>query len=153
MSVSPIDVSKVYLPQAEFDAIYSRVPRLTVEVLIRTDEGTVLTKRSIEPCKGQWHIPGGTVYFGEPLEAAVQRIALAEVGVEVKVEKLLGYIEYRQMLADGYRGWPVGITFAAQITGGQIQGSPQGEEVGQFKELPASLIAEQAAFLAQHLEP
>src|SRR5690349_15119817 len=52
----------------EFDAIYSRVPRLTVEIIVPDGQGAVfLTKRAIAPFAGQWHLPGGTVYFAEPL--------------------------------------------------------------------------------------
>ena len=55
-----------WLPKAEFDAIFSRVPRLSVEVVIYTPErGVLLMLRDIPPNVGAWHIPGGTVLFGE----------------------------------------------------------------------------------------
>src|SRR6185295_8718349 len=63
------------LAKKEFDAIYSLVPRLTVEVVVQTDAGIVLTRRAIEPAKGKWHIPGGTVFKGETLRQAVKRVA------------------------------------------------------------------------------
>jgi ADP-ribose pyrophosphatase YjhB (NUDIX family) len=140
-----------YIPKPEFDAIYGRVPRLTVEIIIRTSDGVILTKRSMDPCKGQWHIPGGTVRFGESLHKAVQRVARDELGVTVKPEKLLGYIEYPEMMMAGYKGWPVGITFEARIASGQLRGSEQGEEIGQFKEVPPNTIGEQAQFLAEYV--
>ena len=37
--------------QAEFDAIYARVPRLTVEVVLRGPRGVFLTRRSAGPCR------------------------------------------------------------------------------------------------------
>jgi myo-inositol-1(or 4)-monophosphatase len=41
------------LTQQEFDSIYSKVPRLTVEVIVKDSKrGVFLTKRAIEPCKG-----------------------------------------------------------------------------------------------------
>ena len=137
------------LTPEEFNDIYSRVPRLCVDIVIRDSRGVLLAKRDIEPCKGQWHLPGGTVYFGEPLTDAVRRVAARELGVTVDVETLLGYIEYPRMAAAGYRGWPVGIAFAATITGGQLRGSDQGAEIGFFPEIPADTIAEQAEFLRQ----
>ncbi|MET1033232.1 MAG: NUDIX domain-containing protein [Candidatus Saccharimonadales bacterium] len=140
-----------YIPRAEFDAIYGRVPRLTVEVIIRTTEGVILTKRSMEPCKGQWHIPGGTVRFGESLPQAVQRVAQEELGVVVTPGRLLGYIEYPDMRAAGYKGWPVGIAFEASIVGGELRGSEQGEEVKIFSETPPNTISEQAQFLDQQV--
>ncbi len=143
--------TKLYIPAAEFDTIYGRVPRLTVEIIIRATQGVVLTKRNIEPCKGQWHIPGGTVRFGESLPEAVQRVALDELGVTVKPGKLLGYIEYPRLLATGYKGWPVGIVFEVSIVGGELHGSEQGEEIGQFSAVPSGTIPDQAQFLNQHV--
>jgi ADP-ribose pyrophosphatase YjhB (NUDIX family) len=137
------------IPKEEFDAIFSRVPRLTVEIILRTDDGVVLTKRSMEPRLGQWHIPGGTVRFGESLIEAVKRVAKDELNVDVEVGKLLGYIEYPKMAADGYNGWPIGMAFEADIINGELNGSEQGEEVGCFKKTPSGTISEQARFLNQ----
>jgi len=49
------------LSQTEFDTIYARVPRLCVEVIMVEPDGVVLTKRSIEPGAGLWHIPGAAL--------------------------------------------------------------------------------------------
>lgn len=52
-----------WLPKPEYDSIYSRVPRLCVEVVISTRaQGVLLTRRDIPPNIGAWHIPGGTVH-------------------------------------------------------------------------------------------
>jgi 8-oxo-dGTP pyrophosphatase MutT (NUDIX family) len=84
-----------WLPKAEFDSIFSRVPRLCVEVVIAAPErGVLLTRRDIPPNAGAWHIAGGTVLFGEPLVQSVKRVARDELGLEVAVGELLGYIEY-----------------------------------------------------------
>ena len=99
------------LPQAEYEAIYAKVPRLTVEVIIASSDGILLARRKTGPCAGLWHIPGGTVRFGEPLTDAVQRVANQELGVEVTIDRVLGYIEYPSHLARGL-DWPVGIAFA-----------------------------------------
>lgn len=143
--------SEYPLSREEFDRIYGTVPRLNVEVIIHTDDGVVLTRRDIEPCKGQWHIPGGTVRFGESLPAAVRRVARDELGVDVSVGRLLGYIEYPLMVAAGYRGWPVGIAFAATPVGGELRAGQQAEEVGCFPVVPPDTIIDQARFLDQYV--
>ena len=98
------------LPHAEYASIFSRVPRLTVEVVIfAAERGVLLTLREIEPCIGLWHLPGGTVRFGEPVTDAVARVAEDELGLAVRAGDLLGYIEYPSHYEHGLdspSGWP-----------------------------------------------
>ena len=47
------------LPQEKYDEIYSKVPRICVEVVIRNEKGILLTKRAIPSSEGKWHFPGG----------------------------------------------------------------------------------------------
>ena len=48
----------------------------TVEVLITSEErGVLLALRDVDPCRGMWNLPGGTVRFGERLVDAVRRVA------------------------------------------------------------------------------
>lgn len=69
-----------------FADIYNKVPRLCVSVLIpsRDFRGCLLLKRGIEPYKGSWHLPGGSVMKGEDLHDAAARIAYRELGVRFK---------------------------------------------------------------------
>jgi 8-oxo-dGTP pyrophosphatase MutT (NUDIX family) len=134
------------LPKEEFDAIYRRVPRLTVEVVIASAErGVLLSLRDIEPCKGMWHLPGGTVRFGEPLVDAVARVARDELGLTVDVGDMLGYIEYPSHFENGLDS-PVGIAFAADIANATAR--PAGCEW--FQALPENMHDEQKDFLAAH---
>lgn len=139
--------TKLPLTKEEFDSIYSKVTRLNVELLVRIDDGIILTKRSIEPQIGKWHIPGGTVRFGETLHAAVKRVAYEELEVEVEVGQQVGYIEYPIMCAEGYKGWPIGVAFECTIISGVPTGTEQGEEIGFFKEVPENTIEDQRLFL------
>lgn len=135
------------LTKDEFDRIFSRVPRLTVEVVIATPQrGVLLALRDIEPCKGMWHLPGGTVRFGEPLVEAVARVAGDELGLTVDVGDMLGYIEYPSHYENGL-DCPVGIAFAAAISAAE-QAPSNGEW---FKALPGNMHDEQKNFLAAHL--
>lgn len=139
------------LSQQEFDTIYGKVPRLTVETVIRTAGGIVLTKIPGGVAKGQWNVPGGTVRFKESLRDAVKRVAEDELGVDVSVGRLLNYIEYPKLNESGYNGWPVGMAFEAMIVEGKLTVSDRGEEVQCFKEVPDNTIAEQAEFLERYL--
>jgi 8-oxo-dGTP diphosphatase len=135
------------LPQAEYEAIYARVPRLTVEVVIvSAEEGVLLTLRTFGPCAGLWHIPGGTVRFGEPVVAAVARVARDELGMTVVAGHLLGYIEYPSHYENGL-DCPVGLAFAAKPT----DPPPLGEHCRWFTELPEAMHEEQRRFLGNVL--
>ena len=144
-------MSKRAFSREEFDSIYNRVPRLTVEVVARTVGGIILTKRAMEPCEGMWHIPGGTVWMRERLAETVARVADDELGVSVEIQDFLGYIEYPKLAAAGYDGWPVGLVFDTNVTGGVPRGSEQGEEIGYFTKVPPHTIPEQADFLNERV--
>jgi ADP-ribose pyrophosphatase YjhB (NUDIX family) len=138
------------LPQAEFESVYARVPRLTVEVVIASERGVLLTRRETGPCQGLWHIPGGTVRFGEVLTAAVARVAHHELGLEATAQALLGYIEYPSHLEAGL-DWPVGMAFRTELAA-RSTGQPfaRPEVMGWFSRLPDEMHDEQKAFLRAH---
>lgn len=139
-----------WLPKPEFDSIYSRVPRLCVEVVISTRErGVLLTRREIPPNIGAWHVPGGTVLFAEPLIAAVKRVARHELDLEVEVGELLGYIEYPSHYENGLDS-PVGLAFSCAITDEALHGPAPAGGVW-FTRLPDGLYAEQRDFLVARL--
>jgi ADP-ribose pyrophosphatase YjhB (NUDIX family) len=139
------------LPKQEFDAIFSRVPRLTVEVVIATPElGVLLSLRDIPPCQGLWHLPGGTVRFGEPAVDAVRRVARTEVGLDVTPRDLLGYIEYPSHYENGLDS-PVGLAFHAEVDGGPSAPHELADGVRWFRTLPAEMHEEQQEFLVSRL--
>lgn len=78
----------------EFISIYERVPRFCVEVIVQTEDGVLLTKRDITPCKGYWHFPGGTVYLKETFKKAVKRIAKEELNLNVEPIKSISEMEF-----------------------------------------------------------
>lgn len=82
-----------YLPEAEYQTVFSKVPRLCIDLLIEKEGKVLLTKREVAPAVGKWHIPGGRVMFRETLMQAAERIALRELGVKLVPQKLLGYLE------------------------------------------------------------
>lgn len=137
------------LTPEEFDAIYSKVPRLTVEVIIKNPEGAIyLTKRAVEPCAGQWHLPGGTVFFGEHLTEAVQRVAKREVGIDVHDMKNIGYIEYPSHFLNGL-DCPVGIAFEVTDYSGKFTTNKEASEGSWFTTVPEAMHAEQDVYLIE----
>lgn len=137
------------LTRDEFRDIYSKVPRLTVEVVVRSPAGVLLTLRDIEPCRGLWHLPGGTVRFGEKLVDAVRRVAATEVGIHVVAAHPLGYIEYPSHHENGLDS-PVGIAFDVVDYTGVPRADDEAADARWFTELPAQMHREQVDFLRSH---
>jgi ADP-ribose pyrophosphatase YjhB (NUDIX family) len=135
------------LSEAEFRDIYARVARLTVEVVVQSAQGVLLTQRQSGPCAGLWHIPGGTVRFGESLAAAVKRVAATKLGLEISVGRFLGYIEYPSHYLNGSDS-PVGLAFLCRLE--EDQPVPAAEWQRWFTALPDRMHSEQRDFLREH---
>lgn len=138
------------LSQEEFDSIYHKVPRLTVEIIVKNKEGAVfLTKRDVKPCLGLWNLPGGTVRFGELLSDAVKRIAKRELGITVTKMENKGYIEYPSHFQNGL-DTPVGIAFEVTKYDGEFVRDKESSEGGWFAKLPEPMHDEQVAYLTDN---
>ncbi|MBI3494941.1 NUDIX domain-containing protein [Candidatus Saccharibacteria bacterium] len=137
------------LTSEEFRTIYSKVPRLTVEIIVKSEKGILLTLRDIEPYKGMWHLPGGTVHFDERLPDAVVRVAKKELGINVMSSKFVDYIEYPTHLQHSFDS-PVGMAFLVEYDG-EIKTDRQASEAQWFLEAPANIVTEQSAFIKKLL--
>ncbi len=126
------------LPLKLYRRIYSKVPRLCVELIIKSPKGIVLIKRGEHeegPDKGTWHLPGKTLLFGETIPAGLRRVAKNETGLKVNVTKFLGYHDYRP--DTGY-GHTISLFFLATPVGGKLKDA-EGREIHYFKKLPSNI--------------
>ena len=65
-----------------------------VDLLIfRDDSSVLLTKRTINPFKGYWHLPGTIIRRDETRKNAVKRAAKEELGKEITIREELGIYE------------------------------------------------------------
>ena len=127
----------------EFKKIYSKVPRLCIDLIIKTNEGILLTKRAIPPYKGYWHTPGGTVLLHEKLKEAAERIAQEEIGSKIKIIKFLGTMEFPP---DEITTQSISIVYLAKPLSKNLKGSNQGKDLKFFKKIPPKTIKEQKIF-------
>ena len=136
------------IPFSEFKSIYSKVPKLSVDLVIQNaDQEILLTKRKIEPWKDQWHLPGGTVLFNEPLQAAASRLAKKELGVEIKIVKFLGLVEFLGQDVPYKFDHSVCVIYLCGTELSDFTLDEDTEEAKYFKELPANTIKEHKEFL------
>ena len=139
------------LSNDEFKQIYSRVTRLCVDPIVRTPAGIILTRRAQGMgWAGQWHFAGGTVFYKETVEAAVHRVLKTELGIEVTISKLLGYMEFPSEEKERGFGYTISLGILCDLQSGTPRADEQATEVGVFTELPEDLIVEQKEFLKKH---
>jgi ADP-ribose pyrophosphatase YjhB (NUDIX family) len=92
--------------------IFYQGPKLVAATIFEFDGGVVLAQRAIEPGYGKWTFPGGFVERGERAEAAAEREALEEAGVELEVGEIIGLYSYEDQV-------PVIAVFSGRVTGGE----------------------------------
>lgn len=79
-----------WISDDDWATIVANVPIVSVDLLVQYDDGLVLGRRTNEPAKGFWFMPGGRVQKGETRSEAVYRIGKEELGVDLKfVESLV----------------------------------------------------------------
>lgn len=104
--------------------------RLTVDPIILTNDGkVVLVKRSFDPYKDHWALPGGMVEYGEIVDVAVIREAKEETGLDIKIERLVGV--YSEPNRDP-RGHFVSVCFLCVPVGGTLTTSEETRDVKAF---------------------
>lgn len=136
----------------EFKKIYSKVPRLCINVVVRTSGGIILALRKKYGWENQWHIPGGTLFYKESVEEAIDRIAKNELGVKIKDIKLLGYTEFSKGEEKKVLGFgnSVSLTFLCDLVSGLPRPDKNSSEIKIFLKLPNNIINIQKKFLLNH---
>jgi ADP-ribose pyrophosphatase YjhB (NUDIX family) len=113
-----------------------RNPLPTVDIIIETDKGIVLIKRTNPP--HGWAIPGGFIEYGESAEQAAQREAEEETGLHI--EHIKQFHTYSDPDRDP-RFHTISVVFSARA-----QGTPRPDsdaiDVGIFNEnnLPDQIV-------------
>jgi ADP-ribose pyrophosphatase YjhB (NUDIX family) len=95
-----------------------------------------------------WHLPGGTVRFGESLTEAVYRVGGQELGNTLIIDSFLGYIEYPSHYNEGLDS-PVGMAFQASLRG-TFSDFELDDNKQWFTSLPDTMHEEQKRFLLDH---
>ncbi|MCP4219092.1 MAG: NUDIX domain-containing protein, partial [bacterium] len=91
-------------------------------VIVNDQNETLLLLRKKSPEKGCWDLPGGRVELGETIEAAILREIKEELGVDVKIIKLLRVTNH--ILEEENTHW-VAPAFLSRIVS---QGEPENLE-------------------------
>src|SRR5919205_627578 len=65
-------------------------PPLAATIILPRGDKVLMGRRTIEPRRGYWTFPGGYVELGESAEEAAVREAKEEMGIDVRIDRLLG---------------------------------------------------------------
>ena len=68
-------------------------PELAVGAVCTNADALLLIRRGRGPAAGEWSVPGGRVEWGETAHEAVVRETYEETGLEVVVNRFLGWVE------------------------------------------------------------
>ncbi len=142
-------MKKSWLSNGEYSRIFSKVPRVAVDLVLETEAGLLLSLRKIAPYKGYWHLPGGRVNFRESLFSAAQRIAQEELGLSVRPLKILGTMEFLKEVQHGESRHTVSTAIAVEPLSKDIVLDHQASAVRFFKKLPKKTVLEQRKFLRE----
>lgn len=83
-----------------------------VSIVLYKEKKVLMIQRANEPFKGYWVLPGGFISYRENAEEAIKREAHEEVGVELKLEKVIG----TYLIDTDPRGMHLDIIFAGTTT-------------------------------------
>ena len=144
-----------YLSDEEYEFIYSRSPRICVDLLIYNTKGDMLlTKRSIEPYKDHWHFPGGRIKFREPVEKAIERIFKGELGQDLEVNPhMIGFCQFLEEEQKGQLRHSISLVHVINLrndTDFMIDDNANDIRFFSGSEMPSPIIPSQHEFLINH---
>jgi 8-oxo-dGTP diphosphatase len=103
---------------ANDNRLYPVLPMVGVGVVVINEGRLLMVRRSREPGKGQWSVPGGRLELGETLRDGARRELAEECSIDAEIERFLdatdaiirdadGRVRYHYVLVDvvgRYRG-------------------------------------------------
>ena len=139
-----------HIQLALYKKIISVIPILTIDILIVSGRRFLLHRRANEPYKGYWWTPGGRGLLGESPEKAVIRKALEEVGLRVKLVKILGTLNAPEKRW-GIKSQTISIVYLANVVGKkqEIVFDSQSSDARWFKKIPQRTQRDVRKFLRE----
>lgn len=113
-------LNKEMMSDKDYDFIFSKTPRVCVDLLIKTEHGILLTKRTNEPNKDLYQLTGGGVRFRESLNDAIIRICEQELGNTPKNIKFIDKLEFLNEETKGEARHSVSLVFQVKLSTSNI---------------------------------
>ncbi len=121
--------------QKDYDKFRKYFAFSCIDLLIFDGKSVLLTKRTKNPYKGYWHLPGSMIHKGEKITDAIRRSAKTELNLGVRVKKFIGVYEslnkFRHDISHAY---------IVTVQGGRLKTDYQSSAYRFFERLPAKTI-------------
>jgi colanic acid biosynthesis protein WcaH len=151
------------LPMAQFQQAVAALPLVSVDWVLTNPAGELLVGQRLNaPARGAWFTPGGRIRKGEPLAAALRRVAAEELGLAeeraatlARRGELMGAWDHFYPDAAFTPTVPthyVNLPYAARLTEAEVKALqlPVGEQHGHWQWLPLASAAER---VHEHVKP
>jgi|TARA_B110000014_G_scaffold220351_1_gene176363 8-oxo-dGTP diphosphatase len=119
-------------------------PFSCVDILLFKDNSILLTKRTQNPYKNYWHLPGHMIRKNETMKQAVKRAARDELNLNVIIQRYVGVFEslnsFRHDISHG---------FVVKSKSGKIKTDFQSKEIKFFKRIPKNTIPHQKKMIKE----
>lgn len=86
-------LNKKKIPEHLYKKIIDVMPMCCVDIIFKVNDKVYLFKRSYQPAKNVWWLVGGRILKGERLKDAAIRKVKEEIGVDVRIQKMVGIYE------------------------------------------------------------
>jgi 8-oxo-dGTP diphosphatase len=108
----------------ESSNIYPVEPRVGIGAITIKDGKVLLVKRGIEPSKGLWAVPGGTLKLGETMQECAAREIMEETGITIKIGACIYVFDFIEHDSKGNIKFHfVVVDFAADYVAGESKGA------------------------------
>jgi len=107
------------------DFVLWRDPKVVTSVVVTRGDEVVFGRRSIDPGRGLWCLPGGFVNQNEAPADAARRECREEIGAQVEITRLIGVYHIAKTAAPSM----VGVAYEARLSEGEamVPGSEMSE--------------------------
>ena len=151
------------LPLAQLQQAVAALPLVSVDWVLVNPAGELLVGQRLNaPARGSWFTPGGRIRKGEPLGAALRRVAAEELGLAE--ERAASLAQCGELMGAWDHFYPdaafsptvpthyVNLPYAARLTEAEVNalGLPMGEQHGHWQWLPLAAAADR---VHEHVKP
>jgi ADP-ribose pyrophosphatase YjhB (NUDIX family) len=133
------------------DRIHYENPLPAVATLVVNNANQLLlVKRSVEPAKGEWCLPGGFIETDESIEEAALRELEEETGIMGTVVSLVDFFSQRSP----HHGTLIIFGYRVNIAGGELKAGDDAQEVNffDFDNLPHIAFLSHQALLKKEFD-